>query len=346
MGAAESIALATHDPGYSEINRMESLHPDLPILLYLLGGSSINQEFYDTLDTYVLPGGTLSGQSKATPEEDVTDTEPQQMEYTRPNGDTYYVRDWNGMRDVAVLQACAEARQYVYMYGPPGTGKTALAEAAFGENLVTVVCSGDTTTLDLIGQWIPNPKFGEPGELEHIWADGPVVVAAENGWPLLLDEAGLVEPKVLSAIYGLLDGRREINVTMNPKRGIVKAKEGFFFIAASNPKAPGVNMSEALLSRMTVHVEVTTDWALALSKLNVPEQVVGIAQSLSKKLDAGEIDWAPQMRELLAFRDIKAVFGEKFAVQNLIATAPAESREDVQEAMRRFFGAVALPSRI
>lgn len=105
-------------------------------------------------------------------------------------------------------------------------------------------------------------------------------------------------------------------------------------------------MSEALLSRMTVHVEVTTDWALALSKLNVPEQVVGIAQSLSKKLDAGEIDWAPQMRELLAFRDIKAVFGEKFAVQNLIATAPAESREDVQEAMRRFFGAVALPSRI
>jgi MoxR-like ATPase len=47
--------------------------------------------------------------------------------------------------------------------------------------------------------------------------------AAESGGVYFIDEIGLIDPKVLSIVYGLMDGRREITVTANPERGTVKA---------------------------------------------------------------------------------------------------------------------------
>ena len=43
-----------------------------------------------------------------------------------------------------------------------------------------------------------------------------------------------------------------------------------------------INLSEALLSWFTIHVEMTTDWDLART-LGVPPKIVTVAQNLSKK---------------------------------------------------------------
>ena len=162
---------------------------------------------------------------------------------------------------------------------------------------------------------------------------------------LLIDEVGLIDPKVLSIVYGLMDGRREYTVTANPERGTVKAAPGFYVIAATNPNAPGVRLSEALLSRFLVQAEMTTDWSLA-RKLGAPVPIVTAAQNLSKKQQSSEVSWAPQMRELLAFRDLSKEFGTAFAIANLLAAAPEMDRPVVADVFTRVFGEECRPAKI
>lgn len=259
--------------------------------------------------------------------------------YARPNGHDYYSRAWGEHNDIEVLRMARANNQFVMLYGAPGTGKTAAVEAAFPDELYTILGSGDTEVGDLVGGYVQTPSGG------FEWVDGALVRAAEEGKVLLIDEIGLIDPKVLSIVYGLMDGRKELAVTQNPERGTVKAQDGFYVVAATNPNAPGVRLSEALLSRFTIQVEMTSDFALA-KKLGVPAAAVSAAQNLAKKQAAGEVSWSPQMRELLAFRDLTGIFGAKWAVANLLASAPEIDRSVVVDVFTRVFGEVVLPAKI
>lgn len=340
--------LDTEAEKHSVFNDLKIINSSLPGLTAAVMASSMNDEVYSYLDELVPAQGRVEGRSKQTvtiveEEEAVLDTE---LEYTRPNGEIYYARDWSGKKDVDVLRKARVAKLFPFLYGPPGTGKTALAEAAFGEDLLTIVISGDTEVTDLVGQFVPNPEYGvKAGEPEFIWVDGALLTAVREGRPVLIDEVGLADAKVLSVIYPLMDGRRKLYVSMNPSIGELDATEGFFIIGATNPNAPGVRMSEALLSRFLLHVEVTTDWALA-RKLGVQEKLVTAASNLAERVESNTLSWAPQFRELLAFRDISKEFGVPFAVKNLLASCPEMDRDEVQEVFRRAFGDEALAARI
>ncbi len=259
--------------------------------------------------------------------------------YERPNGELYYGRKWGDNTDVEVLRKAREAGKYVMLYGVPGTGKTAMVEASFPNELYTILGSGDTEVADLVGSYVQTPS----GNYE--WIDGVLVKSAIEGKVLLIDEIGLIDPKVLSIVYGLMDGRQEITISQNPERGTIKAKEGFYVVSATNPNVAGVRLSEALLSRFTIQVEMTTDWNLA-RKLGVPQTAVVASQNLAKKMENGETSWSPQMRELLAFRDLSKLFGTKWAVQNLLASAPEIDRPIVADVFSRVFGEPIVPAKI
>jgi len=259
--------------------------------------------------------------------------------YPRPNGEDYYARSWGDHTDVEVLRRARKAGKYVMLYGVPGTGKTAMVEAAFPDELYTVLGSGDTEVSDLVGSYVQTPS----GKFE--WVDGALTKAADEGKVLLIDEIGLIDPKVLSVVYGLIDGRRELPVTANPERGTVKAKDGFWVVSATNPNVAGVRLSEALLSRFNIQAEMTTDWKLA-EKLGVPQEAVIASQNLARKLEAGEVGWSPQMRELLAFRDIAKEFGTRWAIQNLLAGSPEMDRPIASNVFGQVFGEEVLPAKI
>lgn len=263
----------------------------------------------------------------------------------RPNGEKYFTRKLGGTTDVDVIRRSAVAGMPVLLYGPPGTGKTALVEAALapraaaGETqreLVTVQGSGDTETADFVGSYVQHPDGS------YHWVDGPLIRAATandgKGCALLIDEIALIDPKVMAIVYGLMDGRNELVVTQNPERGVVVAGPDFYVIGACNPNAPGARMSEALISRFLVQVEVISDYKLAAKELAVSQRMVNAAANLAKKRQTGEVSWAPELRELLAFKRAAEIFGEAFAISNLIACAPENDRPVVADAIKRTFG--------
>jgi hypothetical protein len=214
-----------------------------------------------------------------------------------------------------------------------------MVEAAFPEELYTILGSGDTEVADLVGSYVQTPS----GSFE--WVDGVLTKSAIEGKVLLIDEIGLIDPKVLAVVYGLMDGRKELVITQNPERGTIKAREGFYVVSATNPNVAGVRLSEALLSRFTIQAELTTDWTLA-KKLGVPQTAVVASQNLAKKMENGETSWSPQMRELLAFRDLAKIFGTKWAVQNLLASSPEIDRPVASDVFTRVFGEAILPAKI
>jgi len=258
----------------------------------------------------------------------------------RPNGEDYTPRVIGDKTDVELLRDCADAHIPVLMGGYPGCGKTAMAEAAFGEDLITVEGHGDMEVTDLIGNWIAKPDGG------FEWVDGPltramgVVGRDADGQPImgegkkfLLDDCTLIPAPVLARMYPVMDGRGTITITEH-KGEKIKAAPGFAVVGAHNPGAPGAILSEALASRFLVHVEVESDLSLA-KRMGINRRVIAAAKNMRKQRKEGTVTWAPEMRELLGYKRVARTLGPEIALNNLLSIAPEDARETLQELLQK-----------
>ena len=252
---------------------------------------------------------------------------------TRPNGQVYQPRALADMPDVEALRKLRDAGVPALLYGPPGTGKTSLIEAAFPD-LITVAGDGDTTAADLVGEYTQNPD----GTFTFIY--GPLIRAMQEGRVLFIDDATLISPAVLAVAYPAMDGRREITVKAH-KGETINAADGFYVVAGHNPGVHGAILTEALSSRFSVQVRVSTDYDLAHA-LKIDPRAIKAAKDLAAQQASGEIGWAPQLRELLAFAKVAAILGVDAAIANLVGIAPEEDADAVAETVAKAFGRKAV----
>ena len=240
---------------------------------------------------------------------------------------------WPTCRTSMPCAGSATPEMPALLYGPPGTGKTSLIEAAFPD-LITVAGDGDTTAADLVGEYTQNPD----GTFTFIY--GPLIRAMQEGRVLFIDDATLISPAVLAVAYPAMDGRREITVKAH-KGETVKAADGFYVVAGHNPGVHGAILTEALSSRFSVQVRVTTDFDLAHA-LKIDPRAIRAAKDLAARQAAGEIGWAPQLRELLAYARVAGILGEAAAIANLVGIAPEEDRDVVADAVAKAFARKAV----
>jgi nitric oxide reductase NorQ protein len=256
-------------------------------------------------------------------------------ERTRPNAQVYKPRQIGMHEDLALLRSAQQRHEHVLLYGPPGTGKTAMIEAAYassdGTGLETIIGSADLAETDLVGTFVQ-----DPATRVFTWAPGPLHRSVLRDVPLLVDEIALIDPRVLSILYPLMDGRGELRITINPQLPPLRVGPRWMVVAACNPDAPGAQLSEALKSRFAHHLLVGTDFELA-GELGVPAKIVNIAWHLERRRVLGEITWSPQLRELLAFRDLELTYGTEYAAAALAAAAPEHDRDEILSALRKHF---------
>lgn len=277
-------------------------------------------------------------QLRSVPNDAPISAAPKEAAITTPTDSGYVPRvldgslgaGFAGETDVSFVTKAMKADMPVLLYGPPGTGKTSLVLAAF-PNAEVLPGTSETETSDFVGAWVQRTD----GTYE--WVDGPLVRAMEAGVPLLVDEIALIDPRALAVLYSVMDGRGELMVTMNPARGTVTAAEGFVVAGACNPDAPGAIMSDALLSRFQLHIYVGTDWKLT-PKLGIPKKIVSVARTLAKLRESDSILAAPQLRELLTFRDTHMVFGEEVALRNFVAQAREVDRQAYAQTIEKIYG--------
>ncbi|MET8147864.1 AAA family ATPase [Actinoplanes sp. NPDC049668] len=253
----------------------------------------------------------------------------------RPGGQEYFPRRLAGGWDIEVLRKLRQEKVPVLLYGPPGTGKTAMLEAAFPD-LLTVAGTGDTIVDDFLGAYVPMPGGG------YDYKYGPLPVSMTEGRALLVDDATLIPPRVLAVLYPVMDGRGKITVTTPKGVETIEAGDGFYICGGHNPGVHGAILTEALASRFTVQIEVTTDWDLARD-LKVPRAVVDAAIDLNIELAAGRTGWAPQLRELLGFVKVKDTLGMNAALSNLAGIAPDDARPEVTAALSKHTGKPITP---
>jgi nitric oxide reductase NorQ protein len=256
--------------------------------------------------------------------------------YRRPGGGEHLARRIShnaaeAENDVELLRVLRERQIFCQLIGPPGSGKTSLVEAAFGEEVETVVCSEGTDEDSLLGGYRPDP------ELQWRRVEGAVVRALREGKVLYLDEVAALHPRVSAKLHGVFDGRLEVRLDQFDGE-IVRAEAGFYSIVSFNP-GPEFELSEAMQSRFAFKMRVGTDLRTA-ERLGVPKRAVKLAGRLYKLADSGGIVWTPQLRELVAYRDIEALLGESWALQNLIGQAPDEEREQVIEEAQGIYDGV------
>lgn len=126
----------------------------------------------------------------------------------------------------------SDPRRGVWFGGPKGAGKTTLVEQFFariGVPVVSLTCNRRIPLSDYVRQMVPD---GEGGWLS---VPGPLVVAMQEGFPVVLNEPSAMDPADLVAMHDLIDR----GLLVQEDGSVIRASRGFLVFATDNTFGQG-----------------------------------------------------------------------------------------------------------
>lgn len=234
----------------------------------------------------------------------------------------------------------------VYVTGPTGVGKSTAAiqaAAANKQRIARVIINHETTDDDLFGR-----KTMKNGNLK--FEDGILTIAAELGFPIVIDEISAGDPKKLFGLYTILEGKRHYIKDANK---FVTPNPGFTIVATDNTLGKGDDsgvyvgtniLNEAFLDRFaacyeqsypseSVEIDMLTrkfksEGLDAEENKTFIESVVKWANSIRKSYEEEACDECISPRRLLFIPENMAIFGsQKEAIKSIVTRFDPITRE-------------------
>lgn len=125
-----------------------------------------------------------------------------------------------------------EPRRGLWIGGPKGAGKTTFVEQFFarlGIPVVSITCNRRQPLSDYVQRLVPD---GEGGWTQ---VSGPLLIAMERGFPVVLNEPSAMDPADLIAMHDIIDR----GVVVLDDGQIRRAKQGFVVYATDNTMGHG-----------------------------------------------------------------------------------------------------------
>lgn len=131
------------------------------------------------------------------------------------------------------LMAARSLKRPLRIHGPRGCGKSEHAEqfcARLNLPVVKFACHNQVEITDLLGSWLLV-------EGKMVWQDGPLTIAARNGYVFILEEDDALNPGLRLVMQDIVRGKP---LVLAAKGGeVIKPREGFWVIATSNTRGAG-----------------------------------------------------------------------------------------------------------
>jgi len=219
---------------------------------------------------------------------------------------------WN--REIE-FRAETDPRRGIWLGGPKGAGKTTVIEQFFarlGVPAYSLTCNRRIPLSDYLKKMVPD---GEGGWLQ---IDGPLLVAMKEGFPVVLNEPGAMDPADLTAMNDIIDR----GLVMLDDGEVVRAARGFHVYAADNSMGhgdmtgayAGVNvMNQATMSRFykfeMAYAEKERELRILTSKFpnqpsDVLEQYVDFANAMREPHIKGQTSFTVGTRELIDWVEV------------------------------------------
>ena len=246
---------------------------------------------------------------------------------------SYVGRSISGIEDMEILAVAHKLKHNVILSGPTGSAKTTLVYAygaKVGLPVININCNGAIDPRALFGGWVPDTNGG------YKFVAGDLAMAVMHGGIILINECNFAPAKILAALYGLLDRRRDL--TLSEAAGsdfptTVHAHPKTMIIADYNPDYIGTRpLSEAFLNRFAIKLHWDYSRTVEDELISCPT-LQDIADRIREMHKSGDLSGNVPTNAMLEFLDFAEApeLGIDFAISNFVASFGADEQKAVQE---------------
>jgi len=245
---------------------------------------------------------------------------------------TYKPRKINGHVDLDLLAYALATKSNVLIEGPTGTGKTSLAMAFAAKHNMPFYSISSNAASDpsqFLGRHVPDENGNFP------WQDGPATDIVRHGGVLLLNEIGFMPDRIKSALFGLLDKRRKIEL-VDHKGEVITAGDNVLIIADNNPDYEGVRpLNKAFRNRFAVQMFFDYDPNIE-SKLVQSKQLLELAKKMREQITAGLFETPVSTNMLMEFEQVGVALSVEFAIENFVNHFALDEQAAVRQAVKTY----------